>query len=102
MSHFRIDVSCGECGSYDVALTPKILKNNVPQLQGHCQQCGLKKFIPQNQPTTHWYMPFGKYRGLTLRQIKENDPDYFEWAVNNLPTNVNEKFKRFNSEIQGS
>lgn len=29
-------------------------------------------------------MPFGKYKGKTLREVIESDKSYIEWVINNV------------------
>ncbi len=40
---------------------------------------------PNRTPSLESFvMPFGKYKGMTIIQIKKENPNYIEWALNNL------------------
>lgn len=46
-------------------------------------------------------MPFGKYRGYTLSDIIEVDPDYLEWCCNNTKVKITEDVKEYIKYVKG-
>ena len=56
---------CPSCGSQTY------LTRSGPHIKWSCEKCGYIKFLPQNE--TAFIMPFGKYKGYSLQEIKDID-----------------------------
>lgn len=62
---------------------PKITLKDCMNGTGEMEKTTLKemlgnKFVPEDE------MKFGKYKGQKLQWVKENDPNYWEWATQNV------------------
>ncbi len=58
----------------------------------YCDVCGWIKWLPQKAEA--FIMPFGKYKGKTLQEIKDGDYEYLEWALKNIvDRHINKKIK---------
>jgi len=68
-----IETNCDKCSSR------QYLKQRGKHIGLYCDKCGWKKWM--RQKPEKFEMPFGKYRLKTLGWIKEEDPEYLEWAV---------------------
>jgi len=61
--------------------------NGFTHMQKICSSCGHKGAIVK-QYITDFKMPFGKYKGIALKELYVKDPKYYEWCVNNMDGNV--------------
>jgi ribosomal protein L37E len=97
MSGFEAHYHCKKCGDHDVMVNPIKMSNDVLQIQAFCHGCGQKAFLSHNKTNEEWRMPFGKYKGMTITDIKDENPAYIEWAALNF---TDEKIRqRFEDEL---
>lgn len=89
------DNPCPKCGNEDTWVEP-----SGPHMRWNCPNCGYIKFISQEKSSNEFIMPFGKYNGCSLQEIKDIDIDYCIWAAENLSaTNIKMKFKEILTEL---
>ena len=67
---------CPACGE-DTYTEPK-----ENRLGLYCIKCGWIRWLPQNW--SDFIMPFGKYKGKTISEIKEIDFNYIQWGAENI------------------
>lgn len=59
------------------------------------------KYDPSQDPMNkmeelkQYTMPFGKYKGRNLAHIRTIDPDYLDWAYDNMKNDVGDKIREF-------
>jgi hypothetical protein len=72
---------CKKCGCQDFVERDHIASNGGKHIGMYCAKCNSwLKWMPQeNVPSPEFAMPIGKYRGRTLIDIWEHDPDYLRW-----------------------
>lgn len=60
--------------------------------------CGNEDNLNHAEPADVFVMPFGKYKGETIAEIVASDPNYAEWAADNIE---NEKIRaRFQEALR--
>ncbi len=94
MSNFK--TVCTNCGSYDVLVTPFKMSNGALAIKGRCRVCERADRVAHNERPSEFVMPFGKYKGDTLSQIADDDPDYLQWLLDNadnLSSSIREKIE---------
>lgn len=88
------DDTCPKCNG------ETYLEKSGNHVKWSCYKCGYIKFISQEKPAELFIMPFGKYKGLSLQEIKNIDIDYCVWAAENLSaTSIKMKFKEILTSI---
>lgn len=93
--HTPFDDPCPKCSGENT-----YLEKSGPHVKWSCPKCGFIKFISQEKPANLFVMPFGKYKGSSLQEIKDMDIDYCIWAAENLTTiNIKMKFKDILTEL---
>lgn len=53
------------------------------------------EFIAEHMDDLYFRMPFGKHKGRSLVEINETDPDYLEWAYENIDGFVGKQIENF-------
>ncbi|OFW47573.1 MAG: hypothetical protein A2163_00695 [Actinobacteria bacterium RBG_13_35_12] len=93
-------MGCKRCGSVDLAEKKVIFKNNTEHLEIRCNAC--KKVQGYKKQTSgdddNFIMPFGKYRGKTIKEIIALDIGYARWGIENLKNNISTRFKEILSK----
>jgi len=51
--------------------------------------------MSQRLPITEFTMPYGKYRGLTLPEIYQHDPQYLKWAAKKWNNTIGNRCKEY-------
>ena len=76
----RFDIVCTICGNTEVKFTKSGLDTIVDCECGNSEAIivGSQSDIPS------MIMPFGKYKGKTIRWIVDNDLPYSRWAAENI------------------
>ena len=78
-------MACRMCSSDHLVQRPRKFANGTEHIEEVCTDCGAhQRFVSQDKPATDFVMPFGKYGGRTIGEIMAADPDYVEWAAENL------------------
>ena len=76
---------CPRCGS------DTYLERSGKHIKWSCINCGYLKFLQQK--AENFTMPFGKYKGKTLPEIKVLDIKYLCWASLNMRENISNRIK---------
>jgi hypothetical protein len=80
------------------SITEKVFKNGSIHLEKRCKECNKHLgYEPQNKPIEESFvLPFGKYKGKTLKFIFDTDFNYLDWLANTEPTsNLKEKIAAY-------
>jgi rRNA maturation protein Nop10 len=84
---------CQKCGSVTTIIDVILEKKGV-HLKASCPSCGrFIKFITQSEPSGEDIMPYGKYKGMKVSEIFEEDPSYALWASENLTGRYQKSFE---------
>lgn len=87
---------CLECdGIYPHKLTWAVMSDGRRMLKGECLECGKVRAMPQNNPAQDFVMPYGKHKGLALKDIPR---DYLYWVKANSDKSVLKKVTEFLAE----
>ena len=83
-------IPCAGCGEWCLIDIPGMSKEEVEKYQDAKDFChATYKQTGDPYPTLriielYDVMPFGKYKGKTLREVVEADQSYIDWVVNNV------------------
>lgn len=77
-----MELFCTKCRkNKEVKTNVVTFKNGTKHIEGKCFECHtFIKWIPQEIIPHNYKMPFGKYKGKTLGEIKRIDDDYL-WYI---------------------
>ncbi len=72
--------ACKNCGCCVLQVEDKKDIRGRPMAKAYCDACKkYVKFLKVENEARYVEMPFGKFKGLTLGRIAQQDRDYLEW-----------------------
>lgn len=80
---------CKKCQNNTFNYKPIVFTDNTEHLERRCKKCnaqnGYEKQNKEIKAASHFsVLPFGKYKGQTIRDVAATDPDYARWAGENI------------------
>ena len=77
----------------------RIFKDGSRHIESTCAVCGkyikFEPTIKSDKELAIWIMPIGKHKGKGLNDIAALDPNYLQWASENLSGNVQRRINEF-------
>lgn len=93
----KIDVC--ECGSKDFEVSDQEFKDGSIHKRMTCKACQRFLGYQKNVLDDQFKMPFGKYKGMLLKDMCKKDPEYVCWLLNVAKPSLKERLKRVASQI---
>lgn len=88
-----------ECQNKEFTYEPFVMSHGVIHLLRYCTKCGKENAYAvlkvSLKDSLNFQMPFGKYKGKTLEEIKIQDPSYLIWLKQNTENkNINRRIEK--------
>ena len=89
-------MDCKKCGKVKIKVieTMEIHKDSSKHIKLSCGECGAFIMYKQYQENEAFIMPFGKFKGQTIKDIVTKNHDYAVWAAKNLSGNIGCRFAK--------
>ena len=89
-------MDCKKCGKEKIKVieTMEIHKDGSKHIKLSCNECGAFFMYKQYQETEAFIMPFGKFKGQTIKDIVTKDGGYAVWAAKNISGNIAGRFAK--------
>lgn len=93
---------CNKCGCIleqkDIIKKLVVYANKTEHLQAWCGQCN--SFMTTLPQIGKYKMPFGKHKGLLIKEIQQYYPEYLDWVLNKSDIDIKTKL-RIKKELEG-
>jgi len=87
-------MDCRKCGKDNIKVieTIEIRDDGSKHIKLACGECNAHIMFKQWQDNSAFIMPFGKFKGLTISKIVDQNKHYAEWAAENMKNNIGKRF----------
>jgi len=85
-------MKCKNCGCDSTFVEQIIQTNGAKHNAVKCAQCKKLQTYIKSVPNSNFIMPYGKYKGMLIKDITKKDLNYAKWTIENSQTNIGNRF----------